>query len=74
MIVKIHFQSEQDLQWLSRIVERLKNTAVQFELLGVRQNRQSGLRERRLEFLKAARSGGLITTKIEIHNREERKE
>ena len=72
MVITIHFQSEQDLQWLNKIVEMLKKTAIRFEVQGIPSAKSSELRQRRQSFLNAAVSSGVITTNIEIPNREAR--
>jgi hypothetical protein len=72
MVITIHFQSEQDLQWLGKIVEMLKKAAVQFEVQGPSPEKSPGLRQRRQAFLNAVHSGRVITTPIVIPNREER--
>lgn len=72
MVITIHFQTEQDLQWLNKIIEMLKQAAVRFELQGVPAAKATELKQRRQDFLNAVRSSSLITTNIEIPSREER--
>lgn len=72
MVITIHFQSEQDLKWLNKIVEMLKKAAVRFEVKGIPQPEPTDFRKRRQAFLNAAVSSGAITTNIEIPNREDR--
>ncbi len=72
MVITIQFQSDKDLQWLNKIVEILKAAAVKFEVKGLPEPAPSDLRKRRENFLKKAVSSGVITTKIEIPDREAR--
>ncbi|MCC6723777.1 MAG: hypothetical protein IT258_04665 [Saprospiraceae bacterium] len=73
MVITIHFQSDKDLKWLNKIVAILEKAAVRFELKGVSSPpAPHDLKMRRQAFLDAAKSTGVITSKIEIPNREER--
>lgn len=72
MFITIHFQSEKDLKWLNKIVAILEKAAVRFELKGVPTPAPNDLRQRRQAFLEAAKASGVITSSIEIPNREER--
>jgi hypothetical protein len=73
MVITIHFQSDKDLKWLNKIVAILQKAAVHFELKGVPSSPSpDDLKLRRQAFLDAAKTSGVITSKIEIPNREER--
>ncbi|MBX2929057.1 MAG: hypothetical protein KF852_14565 [Saprospiraceae bacterium] len=72
MVITIYFQSEQDLQWLNKIVDMLRNAAVRFEVQGLPYSENQDLKNRRQAFLSAVQSNDVITSTIEMPNREER--
>jgi phosphoribosylcarboxyaminoimidazole (NCAIR) mutase len=72
MVITIHFQSESDLQWLNKIVAILKKAAVRFEVKGVPAENSPHLKNSREAFLQKVPLSGVITTPIQIPDRESR--